>query len=137
MLIDTNIFIELGKTQERSSECADLIDAIDQETLKETPYITKFTLNAIQALLCRRNPELIKEILLFIYFGKLKIVEMNCQDELMVLGTSKDFGLDFDDAVQYLAASRLHTAIVTYDKDFDSTGIETKTPKEVVSEALA
>lgn len=137
MLIDSNIIIEIGKNQKFKQDCLDFMNAINQGMIDEKVYLTKFALNAIQALIAKVNKEFLRKVLLMIQQGLIEIVDIGNEDNLMILSTMEDLNLDFDDAVQYLAASRLHTPIVTYDKDFDNTGIEIKTPKEVVSEALA
>lgn len=132
MLIDTNIVIEIAKRQKHYQECVDLLNAINQKCLGESAYITKFTLNAIEALLSRFDSRFLKKILIMIYQGTIQICDLNIQDDLMILSSLNELGLDFDDATQFLAANKLGTYIVTLDKDFKKTGIEVKTPVQVL-----
>lgn len=132
MLIDTNIVIEIAKRQKHYQECVDLLNAISQKCLGETAYITKFTLNAIEALLSRFDSRFLKKILIMIYQGTIQICDLDIQDDLMILSSLNELGLDFDDATQFLAANKLKTYIVTLDKDFKKTGIEIKTPAQAL-----
>lgn len=136
MLIDTNIIIELGKDQERSDECRDLLAAINEEYLSEDAYISGFTLRAIEALLVRTKKEMVRDILLMIHQERLKVIDMKPEDDLLILGALQDLNLDFDDATQFVAANKLGTYLVTFDKDFEKTGLRIKTPKEVLKEIL-
>lgn len=136
MLIDTNIIIELGKAQERSSECRDFFEAINEECFSENIYITEFTLRAIEALLVKANSKMVRDILLMIYQDKLKVFDMKLEDDLLILGALKDLKLDFDDATQFVATNKLGTYLVTFDKDFEKTGLQIKTPNEVLKEIL-
>jgi predicted nucleic acid-binding protein len=137
MLIDTNIFIEMGKKQEESFQCGELLDAIKQDLINEEVYITKFTLNAIQAIISREDPKLVRDILILIHQEKIKALELNLEDYLMILSALEDLKLDFDDATQFVAANKLRTSIVTFDKDFKNTGLKVKTPKQVLKEILS
>lgn len=39
--------------------------------------------------------------------------------------------LDFDDAYQYVIASRDNLTLVTYDADFDRSGLQRQTPAQI------
>jgi predicted nucleic acid-binding protein len=136
MLIDTNIFIEIGKGQKHTQVCEELLDAIKKGMAKEKAYITKFTLSAIEALMGEKHDEFLLEILLLVHQGLIKIYESNIQDDLSAHAMRTDLNLDFDDALQFVTANRLATYLVTYDKDFAKTSLPTKTPEEVLK-ALA
>jgi predicted nucleic acid-binding protein len=43
----------------------------------------------------------------------------------------RKFGLDFDDAYQYLAAVKYNLTLVSFDSDFDRTERGRRTPAEV------
>jgi predicted nucleic acid-binding protein len=43
------------------------------------------------------------------------------------------FGLDFDDAYQYVAAERFGTVLVSFDSDFDRTKRGRKSPEMLLS----
>ena len=137
MLIDTNIIIEMGRSQKKSQQCRDLLSAIDQELINEEVFITKFSLSAIEAILSQMDNGLIREILLLIFQEKIQIIDMDIKDDIMILATKKDLGLDFDDATQFVAAKRLNTYLVTFDKDFDQIPLKTKTPEQILKKLLA
>jgi len=42
------------------------------------------------------------------------------------------FGLDFDDAYQYVVAARYGLTIISFDTDFDRTEKGRKTPKDLL-----
>lgn len=136
MLIDTNIIIEIGRQQDRAEECQLLLDAINQEIVGEKVYMTKFSLSAVQALLTPISPQLVKEILVMIYQEKINLVKMEVSDELMIISSMKELGLDFDDATQFLAANKVKSYIVSYDKDFDKTDYPRKEPKDILKELI-
>ncbi len=132
MLIDTNIIVEIAKRQQCYRECADLLDAINQGQVSEEVYITRFALSVVEAIIGKVNRKFLQEILLMIYRGSIRVFNLEIQDDMMALGVLDDRELDFDDAIQFIAANKLRTYIVTLDKDFRKTGIKVKTPKEVI-----
>lgn len=136
MLIDTNIFIEVARKQERYIECLDLLKAINKSLFSEEVYISRFSLGALQALLSPKSPKFLQSILLLIYGGNIKIYTPEIEDDMMILGSLKGLSLDFDDAVQFTAASKLNTDLVTLDNDFRKTGLVVKTPKEILKKIL-
>jgi predicted nucleic acid-binding protein len=133
MLIDTNIFIEIAREQRHKAACRDFIDAISFDMVDEEVYISRFSLSAVEAVLSE-STHFVREILLLIFNGKIKVKDTTIDDDLMINSVKKDLDLDFDDAVQFIAANKLGTYLVTYDKDFSNTSIQTKTPEEVLEE---
>lgn len=136
MLIDSCIFIEIAKKQENAQSCQDLLDAIWEEIIPEDVYITEFSLRAIESMLAGRANECLREILLLIHEGKIKVYRGSAKRDLGTLSILKDIGLDFDDGVQFTATISLDTYLVTYDKHFKKTHLQTKTPDEVLKDIL-
>lgn len=136
MLIDTNIVLEFLLDQKRVQESEDLLKAIDENIFSEEVYMTQFAINGIQSFDKILNTNFLKYFLVMIYQEKIKIAPLDISDDLTAYGIKKDIGLDFDDAIQFLAASKLGTYIVTYNKDFRKTSLPTKTPAEVLKEIL-
>lgn len=136
MLIDTNIFLEILFGQKRRQECIDLLDAIKENLITEKIYITRFSLGAIEASTREKHTDFIRELLLLIYDGKINIPKLDIRDDLMVNAVRHDLDLDFDDAMQFVAAQKAGTYIVTFDKDFKNKPIQVKTPKEVLKACL-
>ena len=137
MLIDTNIILEIAFNQAKAGDCKKLLNAIDQNAFEKDIYITRFALNAIEAMSGKQKPEFLREFLLFIFEEKIKIFDLKIEDDLMINSIHSDLGLDFDDAVQYVAANRLGTCLITFDKDLKDKGLIVKTPAEVLKEASA
>lgn len=136
MLIDSNIIIEIARNQEHKQECKDFINSINQEIIFEEAWITKFSLDAIKAMSSRESPKLLRLILVMIHQERLKVIDMKPEDDLLILGALQNLKLDFDDATQLVAANKLGTYLVTFDKDFEKTGLQIKTPNEVLKEIL-
>lgn len=136
MLIDTNIILEILFKQENGQDCLDLLDLIDQQKIPEKVYLTKFSLSAIQAACKKGETEFLKELLLLIYQNKIRLCKMDITDDLMINSVRKDLGLDFDDAMQFVAAQKAGTYIVTYDKHFIGKPIQIKSPKQVLKKVL-
>lgn len=134
MLIDANIFIEIGRKQKQSRVCTSLLNAIKTDMIDEDVFVTQFSLNAIEAMLSGTHEDFIYDLLLLIHQGKIKIAKNKPEDDLSILAIKADLGLDFDDACQFLATAQLGTYLVTYDKDFAKTSLKTKTPEEVIEE---
>lgn len=133
MLIDTNIFIEIGKEQQHRKACSRILRAVSIGMINEEVYISKFSLSAIEAILSASTP-FIREILLLILHDKIKVKDTSIDDDLMINSVKNDLGLDFDDSLQFVLANKLQTYLVTYDKDFSHTSLQTKTPEEVLEE---
>lgn len=50
-----------------------------------------------------------------------------------VINAARKFGLDFDDAYQYVTAEQYGLTIISFDSDFDRTEIGRKTPDQIKS----
>jgi len=137
MLIDINIFIEIARAQDKSQECRDLFTAICEDLFKEDAYITSFGLSAIQAMTNQSNPDFLKELMIAIHQEKFLIFDTSIIDQMMILSVQQDLNLDFDDTLHYIAAHKLNTYLVSYDKDFAKHEIIVKTPKKVLKEILS
>lgn len=136
MLIDSNVFIEVGRAQEKQDVCKDLLRAIDDESLCEDSYITDYTLHALECMLYKRSKPFLEQVLLMIHEGKIKIFRSSAKRDLSTLSILKDIELDFDDGVQFMATNSLRTYLVTYDKHFKKTHLPIKTPDEVLKDIL-
>ncbi len=136
MLIDSNIILEILFKQDHYRECMDLIKAIKNNLFSEKVYITRFSLSSIEAACKKKNQDFLRDLLLLIYQGKIKISKLDIKDDLMVNSVRRELGLDFDDTMQFIATQKAGTYIVTFDKDFKNKSIQVKTPKEVLKTVL-
>lgn len=135
MLIDTNIFIEIGRKQEKAQQCSDFFDAIRQDFISDAT-ITPFSLSALQYMLAENDRALLRNILLLIHQEKIKTIPLDNTDQLMILSLTSELNLDFDDCTQFVAANKLSVPLVTFDTDFKKTGLQTITPQEVLDDVL-
>ncbi|MEM2017104.1 MAG: PIN domain-containing protein [Nitrososphaerota archaeon] len=132
-LIDTNVFLEVMLSRERSEECKELLRMLKEGKLEGA--ITDFTIHAIIVLLDRfKKLNALKSFLqsLTVYKG-LYIYTTSLHGEIKAVELATETGLDMDDAIQYYAALSVNAeAIVSYDKHFDNLKIPRREPKDIV-----
>ncbi|OGJ42275.1 hypothetical protein A3B60_01940 [Candidatus Peregrinibacteria bacterium RIFCSPLOWO2_01_FULL_39_12] len=136
MLIDSNIILEILFRQDHCRECMDLVKAIKNDLFSEKIYITRFSLSSIEAACKKGDRDFLCDLLLLIYDGKINIPKLDIRDDLMINSVRNELGLDFDDAMQFVATQKAGTYIVTFDKDFKNKPIQIKTPREVLKTVL-
>ena len=129
-LLDTNIWLERMLGQERAAEVAELLTRVPSNQL----CITDFTLHSSGGILYRlKQPQLyvrfVQDVLLD-RATRLLTVPPDAATELVEV-TAK-YRLDFDDAYQYVAATRHHLTLISLDSDFDRTDNGRQTPAEIV-----
>lgn len=131
-LVDTNIWLERLLDQERSSEVG--------QFLAQTPtgqlMMSDFTLHSIGVILDRLGKRHV--LLQFVddVFIQGGVTLASVQPEAMhhLVGAMEQFGLDFDDAYQYVVAEQADAVIVSFDSDLDRTDRKRQTPKEALRE---
>lgn len=130
-LIDTNIWLELLLQQDKAGEVSSFFQTVDASSLA----ITDFTLYSIGIILTRlKKSEAFNDFVL----DTLEENSVNriCLDPTglkQISSIQKQFGLDFDDAYQYVAAMENELVLVSFDTDFDKTPLGRKTPAESIS----
>lgn len=129
-LVDTNIWLERMLDQERAAEVAEFLTRVPAHQL----YLTDFSLHSIGVILHR-----LKQPRVFTQFVQDVLVEGFVHlltvgpDQMGSLGeVAEKFSLDFDDAYQYVVASRYDLMIVTFDGDFDRTELGCRSPIEII-----
>ncbi len=129
-LLDTNIWLERMLEQARSEEVRRLLDQVPSDRL----FITDFSLHSVGVILNRLNQQ--DEFLGFVrdlfIDGAVVLVSLEPADMERVVAVMDRFGLDFDDAYQYVAAERYDLELVSFDGDFDGTERGRVTPGEIV-----
>jgi len=130
LLIDTNIFLEVLLEQDNAHEARELLSQIEKFEF----YISDYSLHSIGLLLFRRKKH--EEFLMFLrdmlLEAGIKVVALTPQEMEDIVQIAQRFGLDFDDAYQYVAAEHYRLTIVSFDSDFDRTKKGRKTPKEIL-----
>lgn len=129
-LVDTNIFLEVILEQERSQEAKDFLSKTDEYDL----FMTDFSLHSIGLLLFRREQHQLFHQFLndMIMNAGTMVLHLGIEDMEDVLEVAQRFGLDFDDAYQYVAAEKHELPIISFDSDFEKTERGRKPPGEIL-----
>lgn len=129
-LLDTNIWLERLLDQERAHEVGQLLDKVPSNQL----MITDFSFHSIGVILHRLNrldtfSKFVKDLFLD---GNVRLLTILPEEMGKLNAVIKDYGLDFDDAYQYIVAQLYDEKLVSYDNDFDSIGDGRITPTEAL-----
>ena len=130
-LIDTNIFLEILLDQEKSRECQDILERAGNGKIE--CVVTHFTVHAIEGLLTDDLETVRKFVKNLENSSGIKIVDTTLAEEREIASNAEDFGLDFDDSMQFSVARKQGIEkIISLDKDFDKTSIERIEPSEII-----
>jgi hypothetical protein len=128
-LLDTNIWLELLLEREKADQVRRLLEGEESWRFG----LTDFSLHSIGVILTRLNKHG-----LFLDFisdtledSAVRLIRLDSAGLKEVPGVCRKFGLDFDDAYQYLAADKYNFTLVSFDSDFDRTEHGRKTPADV------
>lgn len=131
LLLDTNIWLERLLNQAESATVGRLLDSVPSEQLS----ISDFPLHSIGVILGR-----LKQSAVFAQFvqdvlidGRVSLHRLSPAAMHRVVEAIEQFGLDFDDAYQYVVALQEEALIVTFDKDFDRTERGRHTPQQILA----
>jgi uncharacterized protein len=118
-LVDTNIWLERLLDQERSQEVGQFLDC----TLSERLFITDFAFHSIGIVLSKlgQNGALLEFVRDVFIEGNVSLIHLEPGAVHGITSVMEQFGLDFDDAYQYVAADEHGLALVSLDSDFDRT----------------
>ena len=132
LLLDANIFLEVILDQERAREARALLSKVERHEF----FISDYSLHSIGLLLFRRGQdEVFRQFLEDMILGVgVAVIGLSAQQMKAIIQVARRFGLDFDDAYQYVVAEHYGLAIVSFDSDFDRTERGRKTPKDVLEE---
>lgn len=128
-LLDTNIWLELLLEREKADQVRRLLEAEESWRFG----LTDFSLHSIGVILTHLNKHD-----LFLDFisdtledSAVRVIRLDSAGLKEVPAICRRFGLDFDDAYQYLAADKHNLTLVSFDSDFDRTEHGRRTPAEV------
>ena len=129
-LLDTNIFLEIILSQEKAEDAKNLLLKSAQHEF----FLTDYSLHSIGLLLFRRKQHeafraFLEDVLVN---GGISLLSLLPDDMDSVISASQEFGLDFDDAYQYVVASRHDLVLVSFDADFQRTDKGYKTPSQIL-----
>jgi uncharacterized protein len=128
-LLDTNIWLEVLLDQDKAAEVRLLLKAKEAGRFA----LTEFSLYSLGVILTR-----LKKDAAFLDFlsdtledSAVRVIRLDTADLKGVPSVCRRFGLDFDDAYQYVAASKYDLTLVSLDSDFDRTERGRRTPAEL------
>ena len=127
-LVDTNIWLEVLLEQEKKVESYAFLETTDSQLL----HITDFSLYSIGIILTRlKKLDALDRFVGDVFIeSSVNIARLTPEDIKRIIEIEKEFGLDFDDSYQYVAAERFDLTIVSFDSDFDKTEKGRTTPEE-------
>ncbi len=129
-LLDTNVWLERLLDHVHSDEVGDFLARIPTEHL----FITDFALHSIGVILDRLD----RRDVFLDFIGDLfedngvGLITLVPSDMPRLVEIIERFGLDFDDAYQYVAAEIHGLILVSFDADFDRTDQGRRTPREIL-----
>ena len=129
-LLDTNIFLELLLDQERADDVEKLLQSVPRKRF----HISEFSLYSMGIVLFRRKlfDVFVRFVEDLIITGGICLLRLSAEDAKGLAEVAQRFGLDFDDAYQYVVAERYGLTIVSFDGDFDRTERGRKTPEDLL-----
>jgi uncharacterized protein len=129
-LLDANVWLQAMGQLEYAADVLRL--------LAEAPHgllaTTDFTLHSIGVRVARERPDQYRDFLDDLLTRKVNTLHLPPSSLYNVLSTMQSYGLDFDDAIQYVSAERNELRIVSFDSDFDRTPRGRLTPAKALVE---
>jgi len=134
-LIDTNVWLERLLDQAKSDEVGRLFDRVVSEEL----FITDFTFHSMGVVMSRlrRTEALLRFVQDAFIDGGVVLIHLKPEDMDHLVQIAERYGLDFDDAYQYVAATKHNLTMVSFDADFDNTELGRRTPADIVRGDMA
>jgi hypothetical protein len=128
-LLDTNIWLELLLEQEKADQVRRLLEREEAWRLA----LTDFSLHSLGVILTRlKKHDLYLDLLSdALEDSAVRVIRLDTAGLKEVPAVCLKFGLDFDDAYQYLAAEKYGLTLVSFDSDFDRTERGRRTPADV------
>jgi predicted nucleic acid-binding protein len=130
-LLDTNIWLERLLGQAQSVVVGQLLDRLPTEQM----LMTDFTLHSLGVILNRLGQRAMFTVFVqdVLIDGGVALTSLPPLAMSQVVAVSDQFGLDFDDAYQYVVAARENVGIVSFDAHFDQTDRGRQTPAQVLA----
>jgi uncharacterized protein len=129
-LVDTNIWLERLLDQDKSDIVSKFLNTIPLDQI----FISDFALHSIGVILSRLNKIDLLDIFVNDLFinGLIEQIALVPDDFADIISNIEKFKLDFDDAYQLTISQKYDLKIVTFDKDFNSKGINKMTPEDII-----
>lgn len=129
-LVDTNIWLERLLEQEKTEEVKQFLEIIPVENIS----ISDFTLHSIGIILFKhKKTSLFNEFIYDLFSrGGVQLIQLNPFDQLDLAEVNRKYKLDFDDAYQYNLTEKYNLHLVSFDRDFIRSGVNSITPAKAV-----
>lgn len=130
-LVDTHLILEVLLRQAKAEEVKQFFERAPSQQL----FLSEFSLYSLGVLLIRRNMHdiFLRSIEDLLFIGGVTLLRLAPADLAEVARRSQQFGLDFDDAYQYVTADKHNLVIVSFDADFDRTERGRREPHQVTT----
>lgn len=131
-LVDTNIWLERLLDQDKSEEVGRFLDIVPSEELS----VSDFSFHSIGVILCRIDKRDVFTQFTDDIFrnGYVSLLSLEPDDMFDIVKVIEKYNLDFDDAYQYVTATKNNLILVSFDSDFDRTEGRRKTPEVICME---
>ena len=118
-LLDTSIFLELLLDQKEAASVRALFNTKAPADL----HASDLAFHSIGIILYQKNAAHLFSDFVRDLFGEggITILSLGSEDIVRVEQVAAAFGLDFDDAYQYVIAEKFDLVLVSFDTDFDRT----------------
>lgn len=128
-LLDTNIFLELLLGQADAGSVRSFLVRTSPDDL----YVSDLSFHSIGIILYQKGfPGLFSGFTRDLFVdGGVVICSLESGDMGRVEEVSGKFGLDFDDAYQYVITEKFNLKLVSFDADFDRTDKKRLVPGEI------
>ena len=128
-LLDTNIVLELLLDQENADEVEHLLRSSPPGTL----HLSEFSLYSLGVVLMRLklHDVFLRALDELLIESAVRLVRLSAGQMRDIADACRDYGLDFDDAYQYVTADRDDLTVISFDADFDRTPRGRKTPAQI------
>jgi predicted nucleic acid-binding protein len=125
-LLDTNIFLELLLDQKEAAS----VQALLNTQVPGDLHISDLAFHSIGIILYQKKAAHLFSAFVRDLFGEggITIISLTIEDIERVEQVASAFGLDFDDAYQYIVAEKFDLVLVSFDTDFDRTDKKRITP---------
>lgn len=130
-LLDSNIWLERLLGQAQSAVVGQLLDQLPTDQI----LMTDFTFHSLGVILNRLGQRSVFTLFVqdVLIDGGVALTSLPPTAMQRVVAVMEQFGLDFDDAYQYVAAERENVAIISFDTHFDQTDRGRQTPAQILA----
>ncbi|MBM4250328.1 MAG: type II toxin-antitoxin system VapC family toxin [Euryarchaeota archaeon] len=130
-LLDTNILLELLLGREKAEDADRFLQSVPASEL----HISEFSLYSLGIFLSQRRMaetflDMVDDLIIR---GRITVIRLLPEDMRNLIAACDRYGLDFDDAYQYVMAERYGLTLVSLDAHFDKTERGRRTPGDLIA----